>query len=134
MIGKLIAATVAALALAACSPPAQTSAAPSETPMVSADAKKPAPPTDAWIGKWIGVEGNFLDMQAGSAPGVYAITEQTLDGPKTFVGTGKDMTIEIVDGGKTLAIHAGSGDDTGLKYLAGKTDCLIIESGRGFCR
>ncbi|MEJ0024228.1 MAG: hypothetical protein WDN76_13060 [Alphaproteobacteria bacterium] len=122
-----------ALALGACSPPAQTSAIPSTAPMAG-DAKKPAPPTDAWIGKWIGVEGNFLDIQAGLAPGVYAITEQTLDGPKTYVGTGKDMTIKIVDAGKTFAIHAGSGDDTGLKYLAGKTDCLIIESGRGFCR
>lgn len=122
----------AILAAAACSPPAAETAAVSAAPV--AEGKKPAPPTDAWIGKWIGVEGNFLDIQAGLAPGVYAITEQTLDGPKTYVGTGKDMTIEISDNGKTLAIHAGSGDDTGLKYLAGKTDCLIIEAGRGFCR
>lgn len=131
MIGRLSVAAMA-LGLAACSPPAQNASAPSAVPI--ADGKKPAPPTDAWIGKWIGVEGNFLDIQAGLAPGVYAITEGTLDGPKTYVGTGKDMTIEISDGGKSLAIHAGKGDDTGLKYLAGKTDCLIIESGRGFCR
>jgi hypothetical protein len=133
MTGRTLVAAMA-LALAACAPPAQESAVPSAEPMASADAKKAPPPTDAWIGKWIGVEGNFLDIQAGSAPGVYAITEQTLDGPKTYVGTGKDMTIEIVDSGKTFAIHAGTGDETGLKYLAGKNDCLIIEPSRGFCR
>ncbi|MES1203758.1 MAG: hypothetical protein ABUS57_20165 [Pseudomonadota bacterium] len=131
MIGKIVVAAIT-LAVAACSPPAQDASAPSAATI--AEGKIPAPPTDVWIGKWIGVEGNFLDIQAGLAPGVYAITEGTLDGPKTYVGTGKDMTIEISDGGKPLAIHAGKGDDTGLKYLAGKTDCLIIESGRGFCR
>lgn len=122
---------VSAFCLAACSPPAPQAETMSVSPT---EAKKVAPATDAWIGKWIGVEGNFLDIQAGLAPGVYAITEQTLDGPKTFVGEAREMTIEISDGGKLLQIHAGSGDDTGLKYLAGKKDCLIIEPSRGFCR
>jgi hypothetical protein len=131
MIGRVFVAAMT-LAAAACAPPAQNASAPSAAPM--ADGKKPAPPTDVWIGKWIGVEGNFLDIQAGLAPGVYAITEGTLDGQKSYVGAAKDMTIEISDGGKTLAINAGKGEESGLKYLAGKTDCLIIESGRGFCR
>jgi hypothetical protein len=117
--------------LGACSPkPAKTeSAAP------PAEATKKAPPaTDAWLGKWIGVEGNYLQIDAGDAPGVYAITEGTLDGVLHYMGEAAGGAIAFTNAGKVEKITAVTGQDTGLKYLADKQNCLVIESGRGFCR
>lgn len=121
-------------ALTACSPPAQQADAPSAAPLEDIQAKMIPPPTDAWLGKWIGVEGNYLEIGVGGAPGVYSLTEGTLDGVKNYVGTGKALTIEFQEAGKTYTIRPGSGSETGLKYLADKTNCLVIELSRGFCR
>lgn len=93
-----------------------------------------ANPTDAWIGKWIGVEGLVLDIEPGHEAGKYALTITLLDGTSKYVGTANGETISFSRGGRTETIRAGTGADTGLKYLAGKDDCLIIQSGEGFCR
>jgi hypothetical protein len=121
----------ALLGLYACSQPASPPAAESAAPQTGVAAPAPA---DAWIGKWIGVEGNTLTIEATGVKGVYAITEVTLDGPKTYPGNAEGDHIAIVDAGKPGTITASNGDATGLKYLAGKQNCLLIESGRGFCR
>src|SRR5262245_41507554 len=120
-----IAATLTAIA--ACSPPtAQEHTASTAVVVPPLEPKRIPPPTDAWIGKWIGVEGNTLDIEAGAAPGVYAITEGTLDGEKKYIGIGKDLTIAFEDGGQAYTIRPGSGSETGLKYLFDKTNCLVI--------
>jgi hypothetical protein len=119
---------------AACSPPtaptpsAKPEAAATQTPVAE------APQTDAWIGKWIGVEGNTLTIEETGVKGAYAIVEGTLDGEKRYGGKAEGDHIALIDAGASGAIRAGTGDETGLKYLAGKTNCLIIDSGRGFCR
>jgi hypothetical protein len=92
------------------------------------------PPTDSWIGQWPGAEGTFLRIAAGATPGAYAITEGTLDGELTYAGAADGAVIRIVRDGANETIRAGTGADTGLKWLADKTDCLIIKSGVGFCR
>lgn len=120
-------------ALAACSP-APAPKAEDVTEATAIAEKKPAPLTDAWIGDWTGVEGAMLKISAGDAPGVYAINEITLDGPISFAGVNDGATIRFERNGVQETIRAGSGDDTGLKYLAGKTNCLVIKSGEGFCR
>lgn len=123
------------IALAACSPtkaPETSSAAPEAAAPQTAVAEPAA--TDGWLGKWIGVEGNTLTIEATGVKGAYAITEVTLDGPKNYVGTSAGDHIAFVDGAASGSIKAGTGDETGLKWLAGKTNCLVIESGRGFCR
>jgi hypothetical protein len=91
-------------------------------------------PTDAWIGKWIGVEGLVLDVEPGAEAGKYALTITLLDGTNKYVGTADGETIRFTRDGKTETIKAATGADTGLKYLAGKDDCLMIKSGEGFCR
>ncbi len=116
--------------LAACSPKAAD--APSAAPAPAT--KMVAPATDAWLGKWIGVEGNYLQIDVGGAPGVYVITEGTLDGALHYSGQADADAIAFTNGGKAGKITAATGADTGLKYLADKTNCLVIESGRGFCR
>ena len=91
-------------------------------------------PTDAWIGKWVGVEGLALEISPGPDAGQYALKVTLLDGPTNFVGTANGETIRFHRDGKDAVIHKASGDETGLKYLAGKKNCLMIEKGEGFCR
>lgn len=95
-------------------------------------------PTDAWVGRWAGPEGLFLDIQPSpdGQPGHYAITNKDmLDRQGDYQGVGEGTTIRFVREGRDLAIRPGSGKDTGFKYLAGKTDCLIvIPNQEGYCR
>jgi len=122
-----------ALVLAACSPAPAPKAEDNVEATATAE-KKPPPATDAWIGDWTGVEGTMLKIGAGDAPGVYAISETTLDGPITFTGANDGAIIRFERDGAQETIRAGNGGDTGLKYLAGKSDCLVIKVGEGFCR
>lgn len=90
--------------------------------------------TDAWIGKWTGVEGLALDVQKGNAEGKYALKVTLLDGTNDYEGAAAGDTITFVRDGKTETIRKTDGAATGLKYLAEKKDCLTIKSGEGFCR
>jgi hypothetical protein len=133
----MIAAVVCLLAACNETPPQKNVAAPEPAAPVTTVAPAPmAVGTGAWIGDWIGVEGNTLKIEATATQGEYAITEGTLDGPRTYSGKAAEgETIVFTDKDqKTRSIRAGTGEDTGLKYLAGKTNCLWIETGRGFCR
>jgi len=91
-------------------------------------------PTDAWIGKWTGVEGLFLDIAKTETPGSYKITVGLMDGAKDYMGTASGETITFQRGGVKETIRPATGDETGLKWLAGKTNCLMIKQAEGFCR
>lgn len=101
----------------------------------SADARLP---TDDWVGKWTGPEGLFLDIQPSpdGKPGHYALTNKdNLDRQGDYPGVAEGTTIRFVRDGKDVAIRPGTGDETGFKYLAGKSDCLIVVKGQeGYCR
>ncbi len=88
--------------------------------------------TDAWIGKWTGPEGTFLDIESSDTG--YQITVRDLDGMKFFAGKRAGDAIEFERAGKTESIHATDGKATGMKWLAGKHECLTIHAGEGFCR
>ncbi|WP_150294894.1 hypothetical protein [Sphingobium estronivorans] len=95
-------------------------------------------PTDDWVGRWNGPEGLFLDIQPSpdGKSGHYAIANKdNLDRQGDYAGVAEGTTIRFVRDGKDLAIRPGIGNDTGFKYLAGKTDCLIVVPGKeGYCR
>jgi hypothetical protein len=88
--------------------------------------------TDAWIGKWNGPEGTFLEIAGGN--GSYTITIQDLDGPKQFQGKRNGNEISFERNGTTEVIQSSNGVDTGMKWLAGKSNCLRIRQGEGWCR
>ena len=90
-------------------------------------------PRTPWLGKWIGPEGTFLQLSRQGA--AYRITIQSLDGQRRFTGkaAGQDR-IQFQRDGKTLQIRAGNGQSTGMKWLATRKNCLIIEPGEGYCR
>lgn len=103
------------------------------TPDVAATRPSPSvAPTDRWIGKWSGPEGTFLEILGGS--GKYRITIRNLDGPRSFDGVGQGGRITFERDGASESLRAGSGAETGMKWLADKTDCLVVKAGEGYCR
>ncbi|WP_296620869.1 hypothetical protein [Rhizorhabdus sp.] len=91
-------------------------------------------PTDAWVGKWIGVEGLVLDVQPAGERGRYVLSVTLLDGTKSYEGTADGDLIRFTRNGRPESVRAATGDQTGLKWLAGKQNCLMIQQGEGFCR
>ncbi|GAB3767334.1 hypothetical protein GCM10028796_28680 [Ramlibacter monticola] len=92
----------------------------------------PSASTDRWIGRWVGPEGTFLDISADGQK--YRITIRNLDGPRTFDGTPAGNRITFERDGAGESIRAGTGAETGMKWLADKTDCLVVKPGEGYCR
>ena len=89
-------------------------------------------PTDKWLGQWNGPEGTFLLLSKNGDK--YAVKIQSLDGPATYEGDPAGDRIHFTRDGKTESIVAGSGQETGMKWLLDKKNCLIIKTGEGFCR
>lgn len=100
----------------------------------ASNAAEDARPTDAWIGKWIGVEGTTLDIQPAGEPGRYLLSLTLLDGKLSFEGVADGDQIGITRDGKAQFVRAATGKETGLKWLVEKQNCLMIQAGEGFCR
>ena len=91
-----------------------------------------SPATDTWLGKWIGPEGTFLQLVGGN--GKYDVTIQNLDGPRTFQGIAAGDQIEFERNGIKEHLRATNGAETGMKWLNGKSNCLTVRTGEGYCR
>ena len=91
-------------------------------------------PTDAWVGKWVGVEGLVLDIQPSGEHGRYVLSVTLLDGTNSYEGTADGSVIRFTRNGRPESVRSATGDETGLKWLAGKQNCLMIQQGEGFCR
>ncbi len=94
-------------------------------------AKPPAVPEE-WMGRWIGPEGTYLEL-AYNRPD-YTVTIQSLDGVESYRGTASAEGISFERAGQMETIRAGTGEDTGMKWLLDKENCLYIKTGEGFCR
>ena len=90
--------------------------------------------TDSWVGKWVGVEGLAIDIEPRGAAGRYRLTVHLLDGVEQFAGEADGDVIRFDRNGKPAVLRHVTGAETGLKWLAEKKDCLMIEPGEGFCR
>ena len=90
------------------------------------------PATDAWVGRWNGAEGTFLEL-AGNH-GSYQIAVRNLDGPRVFAGEAVGDRIQFERDGIKETIRATNGRDTGMKWLADKSNCLTVRPGEGYCR
>ncbi|WP_137751852.1 hypothetical protein [Sphingopyxis sp. L1A2A] len=104
--------------------------APSETADAAIAPHRFAP----WAGKWTGVEGMYVTITTAE-PGKYKLEMQSdLDTKGTYDGSDSEGGIAFKRGAETLTLAASTGDATGLKYLAGKKDCLKVKDGEGYCR
>ena len=125
--------------LAACEERHQTAAVPSPSAASNPSATPttaPAAandPADKWLGRWAGVEGTHLNLSKKGDR--YVVTIANLDGPKTYEGVAAGDHIEFQRDGKTESIRAASGKETGMKWLAGEKNCLVVKfASEGFCR
>ena len=115
------------------------------------EAPKPAPPsvqatlvpetlpTDKWVGKWIGVEGLHLTIAKDESigRGHYILTMQyglDADDSGTFKGEAAEGGIAFTRPDGPQLLRAGDGAATGMKWLADKKDCLVVDTGEGYCR
>jgi hypothetical protein len=116
------------------SPAVSPSVNPSVDPKAAADDKKvDAVKVEALTGKWPGVEGTYLDVTKKGDK--YSVAIKDLDKVETFEGTAKGDAIEFTRKGKAETIKAATGDETGMKWLAGKKTCVVITKGsEGYCK
>jgi copper homeostasis protein (lipoprotein) len=96
---------------------------------LKADARRTV---QSWMGKWIGPEGTYLILSKSKSG--YLVKIRSLDGMQTFKGRLAGERIRFTRAGKAEHIRAGTGMDTGMKWLLDKKDCLVIKTGEGFCR
>jgi len=90
---------------------------------------------DAWVGRWTGVEGTYLVITKAALPDRYRLEMQyTLDSKGSYDGTGTSEGIAFTRPDGKQVLRASDGDATGLKWLAGKKDCLKVKDGEGYCR
>lgn len=87
---------------------------------------------DGWVGTWAGPEGTSLKIEKQQVG--YEVTVTNLDGPRQFHGIAADDVLQFERDGTTETVHAGDGTATGMKWLAGKKDCLVVKAGEGYCR
>jgi hypothetical protein len=87
---------------------------------------------DGWVGTWTGPEGTSLKIAKQEVG--YEVTVTNLDGPRQFHGIAADDVLQFERDGTTETVHAGNGAATGMKWLAGKKDCLVVKAGEGYCR
>ncbi|OYW82995.1 MAG: hypothetical protein B7Z26_01835 [Asticcacaulis sp. 32-58-5] len=90
------------------------------------------PSVPDWAGRWIGPEGTWLEIKPLGAQ--FEVTVSNLDGPRSFPGMFKEGGLAFTRDGVEHIIRAGNGADTGMKWLADKTNCLIVMTGEGYCR
>lgn len=155
---KSIALLVAIAALTAC---AQTSTSPESTASPTAAEPTGAPEPDAarngtaptapmaapsdtppqtaamdadYVGRWTGVEGMVLVVAPKPGGGVRLDMQWDLDHTGTFDGSVTAEGLRFMREGVAETAVRTNGDATGLKYLAGKTDCLTVKPGEGYCR
>ncbi len=133
---------LAMLALTACSGPAPATSSDGNMTSVGSVERKvtaPRPVAPDYTGRWIGVEGMVLDIAPApaptGAPGRYTLTMQwDLDNKGSFDGVAAGDTIAFDRKGIRETLRPTDGTATGLKYLVGKTDCLTVKPGEGYCR
>lgn len=143
-----------ALALAACARPApapeggnsMTSLGGSEpaaenrtAPSAPAASPLPAPskaaPTQTkYLGRWTGVEGMYLLVSERPGGGVTMEMQYDLDHRGTFPASVTAKGLRFTRNGVVEIAVPTDGDATGLKWLAGKKDCLTVKPGEGYCR
>ena len=115
--------------------------APMETPSSTINMVAPEPAATArveadYLGKWIGVEGMVLNVAKRDGGGVTLDMVWGLDPDDkgSFPGSVTAEGLRFTREGKDEILVPSDGDATGLKWLAGKKNCLTVKTGEGYCR
>ena len=131
----LISAAISVLILGACQKANKAPAAePTESVTAPENAIVETMDVAAWAGKWTGPEGLYVNITPGDNGKIMLEMQSDLDTKGSYEGTTTAEGIAFKRGEETLTLRQATGDETGLKYLAGKIDCLMVKSGEGYCR
>lgn len=85
-------------------------------------------------GRWLGPEGTYMVIKENGR-GTSDISIRNLDGERVFNATpDKNGILTFTRDGETETIRPGTGVDTGMKWLSGKRDCVVVKPGEGYCR
>ncbi len=116
----------------ASSPAASPATSPSASPSSTDNAT--AGKADALVGKWLGAEGTFLNVTKKGDK--FEVEIKNLDpASKKYEGTAKGDMIEFTRDGKTATIKTATGEETGMKWLLAKKNCVVITKGsEGYCK
>jgi hypothetical protein len=76
----------------------------------------------------------FVDIQPDGAGGWVLEMQSDLDTTATYAGVSTAEGIAFERDGQTLVLREGDGAATGLKWLDGKENCLVVAEGEGYCR
>lgn len=88
----------------------------------------------SWAGRWTGVEGMYLLITL-TKPASYQLEMQSnLDEKGNYAGVDSEHGIQFQRAGQQHLLRRATGQEIGLKYLADKQDCLIVQQGEGYCR
>ncbi|ANF57170.1 hypothetical protein [Halotalea alkalilenta] len=92
--------------------------------------------TQAWVGRWNGPEGTFLELFPSGEPDQMRMTlKDNLDSQADYRVEIQGQTLRFLRHGVLETIRPGSGAETGFKWLADKQDCLIVvPEEEGYCR
>lgn len=108
---------------------------------VTPTATSPSPTSSAtglpqadYLGRWIGVEGMYLNVSPHEGGGVTLEMQYDLERKGSFPGSVTAEGLRFTRNGKAEIAVPSDGDATGLKWLAGKRDCLTVAPGEGYCR
>jgi len=116
------------------SPAPSMSAAEASSLMASATASDVSSRVEAnaYVGRWTGPEGTEMTITPEGER--FDVVIRNLDGARDFTGALRADGLHVDRDGKTLVIHPGDGEATGMKWLADKQDCLIVDANEGYCR
>jgi hypothetical protein len=127
------AACCAACLLAACGRQ-EPAPLPQPDPPAAPASAVPAPSAlQGWLGQWDGPEGTSLQLVA-RPDAKYEVVIRNLDGERRFEGVGGTDHVYFERDGRQEKITATDGAGTGMKWLAGKSRCLTVRPGEGYCR
>lgn len=105
--------------------PADNATSPVEQAMVEAD----------YVGKWTGPEGLVMEVKPKTGGGVTIANQWTLDDKGSFDGSVTAEGLRFIRNGEAVTATPSDGAATGMKWLAGKKDCLTVKAGsEGYCR
>lgn len=92
----------------------------------------PSKSYEEWSGRWIGPEGTYLELTPQDDH--YQVAIRDLDSVTHYIGEAGGNGITFTRNGQSETIHAGTGPDTGMKWLMDKKNCLVVRTGEGYCR
>ncbi|MFC7290771.1 hypothetical protein [Hirschia litorea] len=87
-------------------------------------------------GLYTGPEGMYLAIESLDNASFNIEMRWGLDDDMigNFEGEANENGIRFTRNGQDIILKPATGDETGMKWLAGKSDCLMVEVGEGYCR